>query len=161
MLLSLGEPEPFAPGFDAGDRHGVTVPSCCTAFKGCRDQHLRMLLCVCWCPWGGVWGGWLLHLWDPGRARGSFPLQAASLCPSHPHIPAVPVGMAAGLGKERLDSVRVGSLARIFLVPHHHYQVGRKETFGLERGGVRVFFSAVAPLLALKLLLSPCSADPS
>ena len=60
-------------------------------------------------------------------------MQAASLCPTYPHIPHIPVGIAAGLGKEPWNSARVSSLACIFLVPHHHYKGGKKEIFGLER----------------------------
>lgn len=35
-----GEPVPFVPGFDTGDVRGVRIPSCCVAFRGCRDRRL-------------------------------------------------------------------------------------------------------------------------
>lgn len=81
-----------------------------------------------------------------GGLGGSFPLQAASLCPSHPHIPHVPVGMAAGLGKELWDSARVGSLAHIFLVPDHHYKGGKRKCLDL-RGSCESFLLSSSPHL--------------
>ena len=100
VMLARGKPEPFVPGFDTGDLHGVRILSCCMASKGCRDQCLWMLLCV---PMAAGGDGSITS-GAPGGLGGSSPLQAASHCPSHPHIPYVPVGMAVGLRKELWDS---------------------------------------------------------
>lgn len=99
VLLSLGEPEPFVPGFDTGDGCGVTVPSCCMACKGCRDQHLRMLLCVCWCPWEGMWEGMAPSPLGPWEGSGLLSLAGSLPLPQPPTHSSCPCGNGSGTGE--------------------------------------------------------------
>lgn len=160
MLLAWGEPESFVPGFNTGDLPGTCLglASCCVAFKELQGPPSANAVLLALVPMEGAAGGDSSIISRAlGGLRGSFLLQAASLCCSHPPIPHVPVGMAAGEGAMGLCQCGLSTLC--ILKPHTITTRRGRKYLGL-RGSCQSFLlncssAACSQDFAFSLLQTP------